>query len=80
MNPARLTELLLLSLSLLSPDAKAVISRGVRSPRGVYDLPVQSDFFRRFLREPREIYLVARALLLLYAEPWRAAGCLQTPR
>ncbi|KYN21128.1 hypothetical protein ALC57_06520, partial [Trachymyrmex cornetzi] len=26
-------------------------------PRGVYDLPVQSAFFRRFLREPCEIYL-----------------------
>lgn len=35
-------------------------------PRGVYDLPVQSAFFRRFLRGPREIYLVARTLLLLY--------------
>jgi len=26
-------------------------------PCGVYDLPVQSAFFRRFLREPCEIYL-----------------------
>lgn len=62
-----------LSLSLYLLTRRQLSPVGF-DPRGVYDLPVQSAFFRRFLREPREIYLVARALLLLHAEPCGPRG------
>jgi len=76
MNPARLTEPLLLSLSLYLLMRRQLSPVGF-DPCGVYDLPVQSAFFRRFLREPREIYLVTRTLLLLYVEPCGPRGALR---
>jgi len=46
-------------------------------PRGVYDLPVQSAFFRRFLtRASRDISRGAGAFIALYQSE-QAAGCLQ---
>ncbi|KYQ60152.1 hypothetical protein ALC60_00558 [Trachymyrmex zeteki] len=60
MNPARFPICSSLSLSLSLPLyllTRRQLSPVGFDPRGVYDLPVQSAFFRRFLREPCEIYL-----------------------
>ncbi|KYN06296.1 hypothetical protein ALC62_02788 [Cyphomyrmex costatus] len=59
MNPARFPSCSSRSLSLsLYLLTRRQLSPVGFDPRGVYDLPVQSAFFRRFLREEtREIYL-----------------------